>query len=178
MSSPSQRSLTTVLAVAALLSMASCAPPTEEHGPAQVPDSSNYLKNKIPATAAAILERADHFELLSLNPHYQQRAAEDDFHGYQIRGTAVITDRETRKKLISAFQEGVAENQGIMAACFNPRHGIRVTRKGKQVDFVICFECAQVQLHGAVEAEFLISNSPEALFDSVLLRAGVSPADK
>jgi hypothetical protein len=28
-----------------------------------------------------------------------------------------------------------------------------------------------------VEAQFLISSSPKSLFDSVLLRAGISPAD-
>lgn len=161
MSSPSHRSLTTVLAVAALLSTASC-----------------YLRNKIPTAAGAMLEQADHFELLSLNPHYNQRPAQGDFHGYRIRGTAVIADRETRKKLISAFQQGVAENQGMIAACFNPRHGIRATRNGKQVDFVICFECAQVHSYGAVEAQFLISSSPKSLFDSVLLRAGISPPDE
>jgi hypothetical protein len=113
-----------------------------------------------------------------LNPHYQKRPTQDDFHGYRVRGITVITDRETRKNLVSAFQQGVVENQGMIAARFNPRHGIRVTRNGKQADFVICFECAQVQLFGTVEAHFLISSSPKALFDSMLLRAGISLADK
>jgi hypothetical protein len=27
--------------------------------------------------------------------------------------------------------------------CFDPRHGIRVTRGGVTVDFVICFQCFQ-----------------------------------
>lgn len=160
MSSPLQRSLTMVLAVTALLSTASC------------------YQNKIPTAASTILEQADHFELLSLNPHHHQRPAQGDFHGYRIQGTAVIADPETRKKLISAFRQGVAENQGMIAACFNPRHGIRVTRNGKQVDFVICFECAQVQSYVAVEAQFLISSSPKSLFDSVLLRAGISTAEE
>lgn len=170
-------SVTVVLAAAALIGASGCAP-SAEHRLAEVHDSSSYLKNKIPATAAEILEQADGFELLSLSPDYQQQAAKGDFHGYRVLGKAVVTDPETRKKLVSTFQRGVAENQGMIAACFNPRHGIRVTRNGKREDFVICFECAQVQAYGAVEAHFLISSSPKALFDSMLRHAGISLADK
>jgi hypothetical protein len=60
-SSSLQHSVTVILAVAALLGVAACTPPSAEHRPAEVPDSSGYLKNKIPATAAAILEQADGF---------------------------------------------------------------------------------------------------------------------
>jgi hypothetical protein len=90
--SSSLHSVTVILAVAALLGVAACAPPSAEHRPAEVPDSSSYFKNKIPATAAAILEQADGFELLSLNPDCQQNAAKGDFYGYRVLGTAVITE--------------------------------------------------------------------------------------
>jgi hypothetical protein len=136
--------------------------------------SAADVENVIPETALAILEQADHFELLSLNPDYQQIPAEGDFHGYRVLGTAVINDIETRKKLVFEFKKSVAENPGIVAACFNPRHGIRVTRKEKQVDFVICFECNQVHLFGAVQGTFLVTRSAQPLFDSVLHSRGVS----
>jgi hypothetical protein len=153
-------------------------PSPPPHTPAELPSSGTYLENRIPATASAILEQADGFELLSLNPKHQQKTAKGDFHGYQVVGRAVIADPEARKKLVSAFERGVAENQGMIAACFNPRHGIRVTQNGKLEDFVICFECAQVHSYGAIEVHFLISSSPKALFDNMLRRAGVSLADK
>jgi len=133
-----------VFAVAAVLAMAACGPGSQEHGHFGAHDSTSEPRNVIPPTAAAILEQADHFELLSLDPHYQREAAKGDFYGYRVLGTAVINDAETRKKIVSAFKRAVAENQGFEALCFNPRHGIRVTRNEKQADFVICFECAQV----------------------------------
>ena len=136
--------------------------------------SNASSKNKIPATAAAILEQPDYFELLSLNPEYQHTTSRSNFHGYRVLGRAAITDSEDRKKLVSAFERGVAENQGMIAACFNPRHGISVTRNGKRADFVICFECDQVESHRVVEAHFLISSSPKELFDSMLVHYGIS----
>jgi hypothetical protein len=166
-----QRSVSLILALTALLGAGACAPPSAEHRTGEVHDSSRYFQNRIPATAAAMLEKSDSFELLSLNPDHQQKTAKRDFHGYRVLGKVVVTDTETRRGLVPAFQRGVAENQGMVAACFNPRHGIRVTRNGQRADFVICFECAQVQLYGDVQPEFLISRSPKALFDSVLRSA-------
>ena len=150
-----------ICAVAAVVAMAACG-----------------HRNVIPAPAATILEQADHFELLSLDPRPQWEPAEGDFHRYKVLGTAVIEDAETRKKIVSAFKRAVAENQGIVAACFNPRHGIRVIRNEKQADFVICFECAHVQVFGEVYTRLLITSSARALFDSVLRDKGIPPADK
>jgi hypothetical protein len=136
------------------------------------------IRNAIPAPAEAILEQADHFELLSLDPQLQLSPQGGDFHGYRILGSAVITDTETRKKLVFAFKKAIAENFGVEAACFNPRHGIRVTRNGKEADFVICFQCAQVEVYGDVQSHILISNSAQQLFDRVLVSQGVPVADR
>ena len=65
-----------------------------------------------------------------------------------------------------------------MAACFNPRHGIRVTRNEKEADFVICFECAQVEVFGENYGRFLIANSAQPLFDSVLRISGIPREDR
>lgn len=58
-------------------------------------------------------------------------------------------------------------------ACFNPRHGIRVSHNTKRTDFVICFECLQVKVHGEGQGDFLVSDFPKAIFDKVLRDAGV-----
>jgi hypothetical protein len=134
----------------------------------KVYDPTANVGNVIPETALAILEQADQFELLSLNPDQLQKAVEGDFHGYRVIGAAVINDTETRKRLVFTFRRAVAEYQGIAVACFNPRHGIRVTRNGNQEDFIICFECNQVHVLGAVQGTFLITRSAEPIFDSVL----------
>ena len=129
-----------VFVLLAASSITGCAPGTQDRGQPDTYYSPRSSTNVIPANAAIILEQGDHFELLSLDPRRQEHAAEGDFHGYRVLGAAFISDVETRKKLVSAFEKAVAENEGIMAACFNPRHGMRVTRNKKQVDFVICFE--------------------------------------
>ncbi len=124
--------------------------------------------NHIPAAAQNILEHADQFELFSLSPERLQRPGILDFHGYRVLQQTSVASVETRGRLISALERGVHENQGAMAACFNPRHGIRAVRKDQTAEFVICFECLQVHVHGEGASEFLVSASPKPIFDKVL----------
>ena len=72
------------------------------------------------------------------------------------------------------------ESEGDAAACFNPRHGLRVTRNGKTIDFVICFECFQVKVFGGDKDEggFRITDTPQPSFDKVLRDAKVPLAAK
>jgi hypothetical protein len=123
-------------------------------------------ENKIPEGARLILEQADKFELLSLDASWS--TTQGGFHDHQILGRREIVDSATRKTLISALENGVAENHGEIAMCFNPRHGIRVNRRGKRVDFLICFECAQVKIFGDEKGSFLVSQSPQRVFNKVL----------
>src|SRR5262249_56401493 len=88
-------------------------------------------------------EKAKELELYSLAR--SERGVKDGFHGWKVLGSTTVKDAETVKKLAAAFKKGVEENNGIVAACFNPRHGIRLTHDGKTVDLVICFECFSVQ---------------------------------
>jgi hypothetical protein len=142
---------------------------SQERGHLQPYDSANEVRNVIPAAAVAILEQADHFELLALDPELTKATGKYIFHGHRVLATAAINDTETRKKLVSTFKKAVAENRGEAVHCFNPRHGIRVSRKEKHEDFVICFECYQVLVFGEVRGGFLITNSAQPLFDSVLI---------
>jgi hypothetical protein len=120
-------------------------------------------RNAIPAPAKAILERADRLEVLSLDPNLH-----GSFHGYRVLKTVLVTSPDTRKALVSAFEQAVKENQGEMAMCFNPRHGLRATNGEKQEEFVICFQCLQVEAYGETEAQFLVSRSAAPAFDEVL----------
>ena len=81
----------------------------------------------------------------------------------------------TRKKLVAAFEKGIEDSDGTIAACFNPRHAMRVTHNGKTPDFVICFECVQVYVFLGKEhmKTLLTTGSPQAAFDRVLKEAKV-----
>ena len=129
---------------------------------------SPLRRNEIPSPAKSILENADRLELLSLEPHYRSDNSAGHFYGYPVRRTVVVTSPETREALVSAFERAVEENDGMVAACFNPRHGLRASKGTKHEDFVICFECLQVVARGDVVGEFLISDSAASVFDSVL----------
>ena len=134
-----------------------------------------WNKNHLPAAAMTTLQQADQFELISLDPRFHNPPEKDSFHGYRILSRVIISDKNTRQKLISALRQGMRESSA-MAACFNPRHGIHAVRKGKQADLVICFECLHVELFGDAQSEllgeFLVSRSPQAFFDETLKARG------
>lgn len=148
--------------------------------PAILAETQLVAQNKIPDEARAILDKAGEFELISLDPVRPREKPKDAFHGWKVLGKTTVKDAETRRSLIAAFAKGVEENKGIVAACFNPRHGIRASHDGKTVDFVICFECFSVQAFMGDKSDkgFLITRSPEALFNKVLREAKVALPEK
>lgn len=137
--------------------------------------------NSLPPAAAKVLQDATAFELLSLDPDRRENKSDTDgLHGWRVLGTTSIKDSDTKAKLISRFGAGVAENDGTVAACFNPRHALKVTHDGKTHEFIICFECYQVQWYvdGQETKGFLITASPQPTFDEVLRNANVPLAAK
>src|SRR5262245_59380637 len=132
-------------------------------------------ENKIPDQAREILEKAGQFELLSIGHGPSTKSPTEDFHGWPVIGKTMVKDPSTRERLVAALEKGVQENKGDVMKCFNPRHGIRVTRDGMTADFVICFECFQavVYVAGEKEQRFLITDSPAPVFNQTLQQANV-----
>ena len=122
-------------------------------------------RNVIPPPAKTILEYADRLELLSLDPRENPNSG---FHGFTVLKTVAVTNSETRKTLVSAFERAVTENQREIGACFNPRHGLRARKGDKHEEFVICFQCLQVKAYGEARSDFLVSESAAPVFDEVL----------
>ena len=136
--------------------------------------------NAIPAGTLAALQHADRYELLSLDPTRMRTVPPDNFHGWRVLGRASINDEATRKKLNDALRAGARENDRMVAACFNPRHGIHLVRGDSAHDLIICFECLQVDVfeHEQWIRGFLTSPSPQPVFDDVLRAARVPLANK
>ncbi len=133
----------------------------------------------IPAGAADALRDGSAFQLLSLDPSYlgtEQRP--NDFHNWNALGSTPITPVD-RAKLTELLIASVPENPGAIAACFNPRHGIRVMHKNQQIHFVICFECLQIYWYIDDEKQptILTSGSPLPAFNDVLRAASIPLAD-
>lgn len=130
--------------------------------------------NFIPPSEANALEIADSLELLSLEPSEFSLEDPGHFHGWKELGRVSI-DGETKQRVVAALSRGVAENRGTVASCFNPRHGIRVKSEDRFVDFVICFHCmsAESYIDDKPEKGFLVTRSPQPVFDEVLQRAAI-----
>ena len=130
------------------------------------------------AAVEEILKDADSFELLTLDPMplmagatYEGRA----FHGYKVLDAADLDDIEQRSALIGHVKRGIQKSDGTVAACFNPRHGLHVTKGGESADFVICYECLSLNVHGPAGRENHttiegVQPAVDRVFDTVGLR--------
>ena len=87
--------------------------------------------NKLPAEVTTILQKAEQFELLSLDPEPVE-GAKNTFHDYKILGRTTIKKASVRKEVVAALLKGM-KGKIEPADCFNPRHGIRATHAGSSV---------------------------------------------
>jgi len=109
-------------------------------------------RQEVPGNARSILENAETFEILALHPypHLEEGTPvgpEDSFRGYRILGRTAVPDASDRRRLVDLVFEGIDRSKGMVAACFDPRHGIHATRGGAEVDLVICYECLSMHLY-------------------------------
>lgn len=137
------------------------------------------VPNRLPDAIRDVLANADQFELLSLEPSAGPTREAGHFWGWRVLGSVVVSAAD-RDALLSALEQGIAENGGWVAACFIPRHGIRAAQGGSSADLVVCFECAQVYLYpdGKWSGSVLVTGTPQPVFDRVLSAAGVQLAEK
>jgi hypothetical protein len=136
--------------------------------------------NKMPARAQAALEKSQNVELFSLDPSLPRKQTKESFHDWAVLGKTTLNTEAGRKRLRTAFERAVRESSGAVAACFNPRHGIRVSYEKGTIDFIICFECLLVQI---IEGDnylpdVLVSDSGQIVFDGILRDAGIPLAKK
>ena len=132
--------------------------------------------NRLGPEAVEVLENGERFYLLSLDPtprKYYESIKKDapkgeDFHDYTTLGKLEITSREGRAVLLRALNDGISSSDGAIAACFNPRHGIRAELAGRTVDLVICFECLQIRVYAGARSTVTTTRSPEATFTKAL----------
>lgn len=136
---------------------------------------------EMPAELRDALEKSDVLELLSLRPaRIEKKQGASNYHGWEVIGRQWIRDAALRKKLVAALLAGVEENQGLGAACFRPRHGIRVVQKGRYTDFIICFECYQVQVYvdDKPQKSVLVTRTPEDAFNESLKQLKLPLSDQ
>ena len=130
------------------------------------------------------LKDADEFTLFSINPEPDfQHQSTNTFQNHAILGHFDVTSAETRQKLITALDDGIGEDMksippGVavpLPDCFNPRHGIRAKKGDETVEFLICFECHQIQISSNWGKSwfFTTSSKPASVFNHVLKKAHI-----
>lgn len=125
------------------------------------------------------LESPEHLTLFSIEGKHVSADAEERFHGYPVLGKVEIADADDRKKLVVALKEGLAQSDRSMAKCFWPRHAIRVVEKGRTIDYVICFECLQLEIReGRSKKTKPITSEPQSVFNNYLISAGIPLSEK
>ena len=169
-----------------LLTTGACTPTTTTPGGIEV---SGTVAEEFPAVVRAALEEAETLELLSLHP-YPRGAYENEWEEkglvelevldeYAVLGKTPLAG-DDRRRVVQALYDGVTASDGMVAACFNPRHGLSATHGGKKVDVVICYECLSMQFHvdGEHAGNALTTEAPGRLFTDVLRAAKVPLPDK
>ena len=146
---------------------------------------TNHLpaKIKLPGKLYTFLTNADEFVLFSLNPvpDFEHKST-NTFQNHIILGHIQIRRPATKASLVSALNKGI-EDKGIsngglpapLPGCFNPRHGIRVRKGDETIEFLICFECAQIQVSSNKGQSwfFTTSKEPSPTFNRILKQNGV-----
>jgi len=136
--------------------------------------------NGLPSSVETVLEKSEQLELLSLDPLITKAPPKEAFHGWRVLGTTTIKDSRLRTEIVAAMRNGIAEFQYPVAACFNPRHGIRAKSGDTIVDLVICFECRQIEAYANDKRSggALTAPSPQSFLDQVLRDAQIPLASK
>ena len=103
-------------------------------------------KNEFPAEVIRALRSSEKATLYSLEPWEKPAANDRTLHRYKILGQADL-DRSQTRAAIAEFEAVVSGWNGLVAMCFDPRHGIRVTLGGASYDLLLCYECNQLYVY-------------------------------
>lgn len=129
--------------------------------------STPRFHHQFPPAMKMVLDEASVLELSSLEPDINTEK-------WTVLGKTQVTDGATRKRIMATLERGM-ENARGGAKCFYPRHAVSASYGGEHVEVVICFQCGQLSINGAV-VEFTSDEQP--LLDAILTAAGVPLAKK
>jgi hypothetical protein len=141
-----------------------------------------WWTSAMPWAARRALADAEQYELMSLDPAMGSGLMNPpSFHGYRVLGSTPVTDPGTRQRLNDALLASVDEaTPSDRKSCFQPRHGVRVSRGGTVTEFLICFQCWSLRVFrdGQPIAAPSTTDSAQATFSEVLRQAEVPLSPK
>ena len=138
----------------------------------------------VPALETEILRQAPAASLFAVNPDWPRGDAERTdparFHGHEILGRAVISEPKKLLSVLDLVARACCENDDTVAACFSPRHGVRVDDGESVVDLLVCFECLQIKVFrdGAVVGGGCIGSTLEPEVSTLYRSVGLPIASR
>jgi hypothetical protein len=87
------------------------------------------------------------------------------FHDYRIIGQVLVADPVQRRRVAAVVRHAAQTYTGDTKCIFRPRHAVRLSSGSKTYDFLICFECSQMEVYSGEQfiTKLSIGGSPEAL---------------
>ena len=135
----------------------------------------------------AVLENADKFELVSVDPsHFRPPWRKNgppppanDFHGYDELGRTAL-EKADQRTVIKAVSASMAAWDGQPLKCgFEPRHAIVASSGSEVAEVLICYECGDVMTYFSGNEKGLnIARDQGAPLDKILTAAGIQLAPK
>jgi hypothetical protein len=109
------------------------------------------------------------------NENGSNKAELETFHRYPVLGKVDVALAADRVAILDAIQK--AKNPDpTNVECFDPHHGVRLTRSGTTIDYVICFHCDKYDeyLDGLpVAGQWQIGDRAKSVLDAYLQKARV-----
>ncbi len=102
--------------------------------------------NKLPEEATKILRVPQSAIFYSLEPWEEAKPGEKTLHHFKILGQTNL-DPQKESSVAGAFEKAIADWDGMIAACFDPRHALRVTSEKHVYDFLLCYNCHQLYVY-------------------------------
>ena len=106
---------------------------------------------------------------------FEPQENQEMFHGVPVLGKIQL-DNDQQSEVINAMNKGIADGNSV-AACFWPRHAVRIENDGVLTDYLICFHCYRIKRFADGSSDTISSTrSPKIVFNKVLSDAGIELA--
>jgi len=137
------------------------------------------VQEPLPESALVDLREPERLEIFALEPlALDMRGIAEDaveqLHGHEILRRATVEDEGLRREILAQIERGIRDSDGRIAACFDPRHGVRAERGGHTTELVICYECLAIHVYedGERSANRTTAETPVARLNEIWAALG------
>jgi hypothetical protein len=129
----------------------------------------------LPLAAEEALRESTDITLFSLDPEIHDGSGLPRMRGFCVLGQVAIQG-SNRNEVVQAIRQDIAGWEGKMDLCFYPRHAVRATYNGVSYDFLICYQCSNLQVFDSSDrppAVIGVSGTGD-VFNKILHNAGIA----